>query len=146
MEQVRKQHSRFAQPDLFLLVQLILVIMDKVISLPLFHPSFPSLLKFNLFEKFKGMYFSDSLLYAMKYSTKNAKNEFPFVISMVLPGNTFPIVEPPYITHSGYTQENSHGFLKKPCKLGYQSHFTIGSLSFFPLHLFFILFLLLSSN
>jgi len=44
------------------------------------------------------------------------------LISLVIPGNVLPITTPPYIHHR---TPNPDGFLAKPCKLGYQSHFTV---------------------
>ena len=43
------------------------------------------------------------------------------MISMVIPGNPFPITEPPLLSNQ---KRNPHGFLGKGCRPGYQSHLT----------------------
>jgi len=99
------------------------------------------------------MYFSSSLFYSSKYS-KDSPDGKPFIICMITPGNVYPgylisfpffffffflffsflflknlkklVTESPYI-EGPITQENPEGFIRRPCKLGYQSHYTLGS-------------------
>lgn len=80
-----------------------------------------------------GMYFSSSHFYASKYATALNPNHQtlggskPFVICMVLPGNVYPVTEPPYLDDgSGNRHINNNGFVDRGCKHGYQSHYTIG--------------------
>jgi len=43
------------------------------------------------------------------------------------------VTESPYI-EGPITQENPEGFIRRPCKLGYQSHYTLGSFFFHFYH------------
>jgi len=40
---------------------------------------------------------------------------------MVIPGNTFPVTEDPWDAE----QKNKQGYHGQPCRVGYQSHFTL---------------------
>ena len=108
------------------------------------------------------MYFSSSLYYSSKYTKGGSDDGNPFIICMVTPGNVYPgliiiylfiyliilflfdqnnnlisIKKMEIVTESPYLEgpvriQNPHGFIQRPCKLGYQSHYTLGFfLSFF---------------
>ena len=64
-----------------------------------------------------GVYFTSKLGYADKYARNGADGSKPFIVSVVVPGNTFPVVEHPFT--------NPNGFKGKACRNGYQSHFTL---------------------
>ena len=106
------------------------------------------------------MYFSSSLFYSSKY-TKDSPDGKPFIICMITPGNVYPgflsflifpsifsfffftkenktsklVTESPYL-EGRITIENPEGFIRRPCKLGYQSHYTLGSFFFFSFFFF----------
>jgi len=64
----------------------------------------------------RGIYFTDKMDYAAQYAKKKREFGKIFVISLVTLGNPFPVTEHP----------NSAGGLNgKPCRKGYQSHFTV---------------------
>ena len=69
-----------------------------------------------------GVYFTSKLGYADKYAKSGPDGSKPFLVSMIIPGNTFPVVENPFATNGLI---NPSGFLGKPCRSGYQSHFTL---------------------
>jgi len=95
------------------------------------------------------MYFSSSLFYSSKYA-KDSPDGKPFIICMITPGNVYPgfllfhflflqlfnflffskkfeiVTESPYL-EGPVIIENPEGFIRRPCKLGYQSHYTLGS-------------------
>jgi len=75
-----------------------------------------------------GVYFTSKLGYADKYAKSGPDGSKPFIISMVIPGNSFPVVEHPFA--------DPGGFKGKACRNGYQSHFTVvdgRSLNAFPI-------------
>jgi len=45
------------------------------------------------------------------------------------------VTESPYL-QGPITLENPEGFIRRPCKLGYQSHYTLGSFFFFSFFFF----------
>ena len=45
------------------------------------------------------------------------------------------MTESPFI-EGPMTQENPEGFIRRPCKLGYQSHYTLGSFFYYFLSFF----------
>jgi len=65
----------------------------------------------------RGMYFTSSLDYAAKYANKSSNKGKAIIVSMVTPGNVFPVTEHPNDTIKGYKG--------KACRPGYQSHFTL---------------------
>jgi len=84
--------------------------------------------------------------YAEKYCQKRPK---VFIIGFVVVGNPFPVIEQPFMTddkgeviiekqeqkdkngmNSYKPKKNEKGYLGQPLNHGYQSHFTIGLLSF----------------
>ena len=70
-----------------------------------------------------GVYFTSKLGYANKY----VKNDGPqgtkaFLVSVVIPGNAFPVVEHPFAADGSANPSGSKG---KGCRGGYQSHFTL---------------------
>jgi len=81
--------------------------------------------------------------YAAKYSSQTPK---VFVIGFVMVGNPFPVIEHPFRTdekgkiiietENDKPKKNENGYLGKPINPGYQSHFTLGIISF-PLSSFF---------
>ena len=77
----------------------------------------------------KGIYFTSSMEYASRYSTKTTKGKV-FILSLVISGNSFPIIEHPfkYIQNENgeiKKYKNEKGFLGQACRPGYQSHYTI---------------------
>ena len=73
----------------------------------------------------KGMYFTNSLDYALFYATPQ-KGPIPenlvVVLTLVVPGNVYPVTE----AHKA--DGNQFG---KPCVTGYQSHLAWGRLTLF---------------
>ena len=69
-----------------------------------------------------GVYFTSKLGYADKYAKSDTDGMKPIIISMVIPGNTFPVVEHPFATNGS---ASPGGFKGKGCRAGYQSHFTL---------------------
>jgi len=70
----------------------------------------------------RGVYFTSKLDYASRYAKISSKEQNcqVFLLSMVIPGNTFPVTEHPWdseMKKSGY-----HGHA---CRPGYQAHFTL---------------------
>ena len=81
-----------------------------------------------------GVYFTSKLGYADKYAKSGTDGTKPFLVSMVIPGNTFPVVEHPFVDPPVYEKDkkgnlvrkaNSDGYKGKACLAGYQSHFTL---------------------
>jgi len=70
-----------------------------------------------------GVYFTSKLGYADKYAKSGADGSKPFLVSMIIPGNTFPVVEHPFATDG--SSPNQSGFKGKGCRAGYQSHYTV---------------------
>ena len=68
-----------------------------------------------------GVYFTSKLSYAAQYSEKDKGKEKFFILSMVIPGNVFPVTENP---HNGDGKKNRLGYMGCPCRVGYQSHYT----------------------
>lgn len=64
----------------------------------------------------QGIYTTSKFDYARIYGTS-------FIICMTLPGNIFPILEPPFLDAEKMIP-NPKGYYAKPCKPGYQSHYT----------------------
>ena len=71
----------------------------------------------------KGVYFTSWLGYADKYAKRGTDGSKPFIVSMVIPGNFFPVVEHPFAADG--SSANPTGFKGKACRTGYQSHFTL---------------------
>jgi len=81
-----------------------------------------------------GVYFTSKLGYADKYAKSGPDGSKAFVVSMVIPGNSFPVVEHPFIDPPVYVKDkkgksvkkaNTDGYKGKACLSGYQSHFTL---------------------
>ena len=70
-----------------------------------------------------GVYFTSKLGYADKYAKSGPHGSKPFIVSMVIPGNSFPVVEHPFAADG--SSANPSGFKGKGCRGGYQSHFTL---------------------
>ena len=70
-----------------------------------------------------GVYFTSKLGYADKYAKSGSDGSKPFIVSMVIPGNSFPVVEHPFAADG--SSANPSGFKGKGCRGGYQSHFTL---------------------
>lgn len=69
----------------------------------------------------RGIYFTSHIPYAASYSKQDT--EYIFIISFIIPGNVFPVVEDP----------NGEESLKgKPNKVGYQSHYVSVNKEGFP--------------
>ena len=72
-----------------------------------------------------GVYFTSKLGYADKYARGDGPNGTkPFLVSLVIPGNSFPVVEHPFAA-DGSGAANPSGFKGKACRAGYQSHYTV---------------------
>jgi len=81
-----------------------------------------------------GVYFTSKLEYADKYAKSGSDGSKPFIVSMVIPGNSFPVVEHPFVDPPVYEKDkkgksvkkaNPDGYKGKACLSGYQSHFTL---------------------
>jgi hypothetical protein len=70
-----------------------------------------------------GIYFTSKLAYADKYAKTGPEGTKPFLVSMAIPGNSFPVVEHPWAA-DGFSV-NPAGFKGKGCRGGYQSHFIL---------------------
>ena len=70
-----------------------------------------------------GVYFTSKLGYADKYAKSGPDGSRPFIVSMVIPGNSFPVVE--LLFAADGSSPNPSGFKGKGCRGGYQSHFTL---------------------
>ena len=70
----------------------------------------------------KGIYFTSELDYAHQYAKKNENGNQCFILSLLIPGNTFPITESPFLPNG---KKNPQSYIGKPCRPGYQSHLTI---------------------
>ena len=72
----------------------------------------------------QGIYFTSKMSYAGNYAARS-KDGIVFLISLVIPGNSFPITEPPLAKKTSGSRINPNGFLGRPCQPGYQSHYTV---------------------
>jgi len=73
-----------------------------------------------------GSYFTNDIQYALDQTESSREDEKCFVVSLVAPGDSFPITEHPFKQDSSdNSQPNPTGFLGKDLKEGYDSHFTI---------------------
>ena len=81
-----------------------------------------------------GVYFTSKLWYAEKYAKSGTDGSKPFFVSMVIPGNPFPVVEHPFTEPVVFEEDrlgnkvrkgNPAGFKGKGCRAGYQSHLTL---------------------
>jgi len=70
----------------------------------------------------KGIYFTSDFDYASNYTKPTAEGDSLFLVSLVIPGNPYPITEPPFLSHN---RDNPTGFYGKTCQSGYQSHYTL---------------------
>lgn len=76
-----------------------------------------------------GIYFTSNVSYAASYSKSDVKGK-PILVSMVAPGNAFPVTEAPVFIvkdATGQTTQrvNPQGYYGKPGRAGYQSHYTV---------------------
>jgi len=71
-----------------------------------------------------GVYFTSKFGYANKYARSDLEGTKTFIVGMVIPGNSFPVVEHPFAA-DGSGKANPSGFKGKACRTGYQSHFTV---------------------
>lgn len=86
----------------------------------------------------KGMYFTNSLDYALTYAKAVERREsgktestLPYrvvVVAFVLPGNTYPVTDDPIIGFDAAKKgiRNDKGFMGNSCRSGYQSHMSLG--------------------
>lgn len=77
----------------------------------------------------QGTYFTSQISYARSYN-KSGRAGRVFLVSLVIPGNAFPIAETPLnILEDAFGKvqltPNAAGFYGKPCQRGYQSHYTL---------------------
>jgi len=83
----------------------------------------------------RGMYFTSHLSYAAGYAPPTPQGRV-FLVSLVIPGNTFPVTEfpnqipkGPAVNQIPNTQKGSsanlfpNSYKGKPCRKGYQSHY-----------------------
>jgi len=84
----------------------------------------------------KGVYFTTDLHYALEKAVPNAKNEKVILVSLIIPGNIFPVTDHPFLDDEGRSFHsksgipenaipNPMGLLDKGVRGGYQSHYTI---------------------
>jgi len=71
----------------------------------------------------RGIYFTSTLPYASRYAKPSNKEigYRVFLLSMVIPGNPYPVTENPWDEHKG----KKTGYHGQACRPGYQSHFTL---------------------
>jgi len=71
----------------------------------------------------RGIYFTSSYSYASRYSKDSPKEPGfrVFLLSMVVPGNPFPVTEDPWDADHVIKQ----GYHGQACRPGYQSHYTL---------------------
>jgi len=95
----------------------------------------------------KGIYFTSEFEYANRYAGKNKEGLKVFLISLVTPGNPYPVTERPFDEDEDgkIIKMNPDGYYGKACKPGYQSHYILG-LFFFFFSFFFLLFLFYDKN
>jgi hypothetical protein len=84
------------------------------------------------------MYFTSYAEYAFnQYAKKNEKDEKALLLCILVPGNIFPVIEDPFDEEDQKKKEqpqNKKETLKgKPCRTGYQSHYTIVNFKNFSL-------------
>jgi hypothetical protein len=66
----------------------------------------------------RGLYFSSSLEYVKDCVNSGEEEEgFAYMLSLVVPGNAFPVTENPLI--------DGPSFIGRPCRPGYQSHYAM---------------------
>jgi len=70
----------------------------------------------------KGVYFTTSVSYALRFSRRTPNGTVPLILALVLPGKPFPVIEAPYGPDH---KPSPNSFLGQPCKTGYDSHYTI---------------------
>ena len=66
----------------------------------------------------RGWYFSTSLDYASLCTPSVQGEDYVYLLSLVAPGNSYPVIETPVI---GFT-DSVQGY---PCRPGYQSHYAM---------------------
>mmetsp|Transcript_18846 Transcript_18846/g.20978 ORF Transcript_18846/g.20978 Transcript_18846/m.20978 type:complete len:222 (-) Transcript_18846:224-889(-) len=64
----------------------------------------------------QGIYFTRSIKYACSYDTSGKDNKKTLVLSLVTPGNVYPVTENP---------QDEANLVGKPIKAGYQSHYVL---------------------
>jgi hypothetical protein len=69
----------------------------------------------------RGVYFTTKITYASTYA-KAGEDGKVFLLSVVVPGNIFPITEHPFLNDGS---DNPAGYKGKACRVGYQSHLTL---------------------
>jgi len=67
-----------------------------------------------------GVYFTSKLGYADKYAKSGPDGSKPFIVSMVIPGNSFPVVEHPFVSEKDkkgtpVRKANADGYKGKAC-------------------------------
>jgi len=72
-----------------------------------------------------GIYFTSSMNYASLYAKDSEKDGKVFLLSLVCPGNLFPITEVPFVTDKGARKDNLNGYLGLSARPGYQAHYTM---------------------
>jgi len=77
----------------------------------------------------QGIYFTSRMPYACEYA-ELAKDGRVFLLSVVVPGNAYPVTETPFIIDQAQNWlkekiENPEGLFGRPCRPGYQSHYVI---------------------
>jgi len=75
----------------------------------------------------KGLYFTSRLEYSASFAQDTSLGK-AFLVSLTVPGNSFPTSEPPFVTKDPTNPEsgkikNPQGSLGRPCYLGYQSNY-----------------------
>ena len=82
----------------------------------------------------KGMYFTSDFDYAANYARATPEGDALFMVSLVIPGNSYPVTEAPFLPNAPSKDqrvENPRGFYGKTCQSGYQSHYTLSKGGFF---------------
>jgi len=77
----------------------------------------------------KGIYFTRDMDFATKEAADSPEGGKVLVIGMTVPGNSFPVTEPPNTevrpSEANGVEPNPKGYRGKDCRPGYQSHYTL---------------------
>jgi len=74
----------------------------------------------------QGIYLTSKIDYCRFFSDRYYHQEGAYLVSVVIPGNCFPVIEKPNL-------DDPKSFFGKPCRPGYQSHYVLVSPGGLPL-------------
>jgi hypothetical protein len=87
-----------------------------------------------------GIYFTSSAFYAIPYMTRAL--EPSMIVSWIIPGNTYPVIESPAIgiavldascSHFAGSDTAGFSYLASPLKKGFESHYVVTALDGLPM-------------